>query len=108
MDTDQQIVNFAYTLEDGQVIEIYEGTDLPFPLVTLAENGVAATYDQETREAETQEVDLSQVEAYLEEITVQLDDLHADLVDGWTFGGALVGLIVGFLACKELLKIWLQ
>lgn len=110
MDTENaEIVNFVYTLEDGQIIEVYEGAGVPFPLVVAAENGVAETYGNDTESADQNtEYDFTAIEETLLDIATMVDTQNQNMLDGLALQSALVGVIIGFLACKELLQIWLQ
>lgn len=50
--------------------------------------------------ADTELVELTEVEA--------ISQLNDNLIQGQALFAALIGMLIGFLALKEMLKIWLQ
>lgn len=105
MDTEMNydIQSVTYETDDGQIIEVF---------AVPQEESVDSENEQSENETS---VDLSSIETILQYqndcIDILLDDLNdmqQSIVEGWSIATALAGILIGFLACKELLKIWLS
>lgn len=108
MDTeDGKLISYVYEMDDGQVIEVYQGDALPFPLLVQAENDVQESSVPQEREVDQVQVELEYIATMLEDIDQRIGNQNENICNLGILVSCLVGIVIGFLAGRELLRIWL-
>lgn len=102
-----KLVSYVYEMDDGQVIEVYQGDNLPFPLLVQAENDVQQSSVSQEREVDQMQVELEYIATMLEDIDQRIGNQNENICNLGILVSCLVGIVIGFLAGRELLRIWL-